>query len=248
MKKEIKILEVCPVCDSKLIRVNDQLFCKNNLCDAKVFKSIMHFVKAMKIKGMGEKTIEKLGLESINSIYTLSNKYLINELGEKLGTKLYNEIEKSKNTTVDKYITGFGIPLIGKTAAEKLAQHTNNIWNINKEVCKLSGLGEKATYNLLDWILHNEVNYEDLPIKTVEGFKQSEATLKVCITGKLTDFTSREKAKTYLKDYGIQVVSSVSSNIDYLVCDVENSSSSSVKKAEKLNKQVVTMKNLLKLI
>jgi len=244
---KIQILTQCPVCSSKLVRINDQLFCQNNLCDAKVFKSIIHFVKALKIKGLGEKTIEKLGLESINSIYTLSKDYIVSELGEKLGIKLYNEIEKSKNTTVDKFITGFGIPLVGKTASEKLAQHTNSIWNIDEKICKLAGLGEKATFNLLDWILHNKLDYENLPIKTVEGNKQTEATLKVCVTGKLKDFTSREKAKTYLKDYGIQVVSSVSSNIDYLVCDVEGSSSSSIKKANKLNISVITMNQLLKL-
>jgi DNA ligase (NAD+) len=202
----------------------------------------------MKIKGMGEKTIEKLNLESINSIYSLSKDYIISELGEKLGTKLYAEIEKSKTTTVDKYITSFGIPLVGKTASEKLAQYTNNIWNINESICKQAGLGEKATHNLIDWILHNKFKYENLPIKTVEGTKQPEATLKVCITGKLKDFASREKAKAYLKDYGIQVVSSVSSNVDYLVCDVEGSSSSSIKKAEKLNLPIVTMNQLLKLI
>ena len=248
MEKEIKILTNCPVCDSILVRINDQLFCQNNLCDAKVFKSIIHFVKALKIRGMGEKTIEKLNLDSINSIYNLSKDYLILELGEKLGTKLSDEIDKSKNTTVDKIITGFGIPLVGKTASEKLAQHTSSIWEINAKTCELAGLGEKATFNLLDWIMHNEERYKDLPIKTVEGSKQSEATFKVCITGKLSDFTSREKAKAYLKDYGIQVVSSVSSNINYLVCDVEGSSSSSIKKALKLDIEVVTMNHLLKLI
>ena len=244
---EIEILTQCPVCDSNLIRVKDQLFCQNNLCDAKVFKSIIHFVKAMKIKGMGEKTIEKLDLVSINSIYTLTRDYIISELGEKLGIKLYNEIEKSKNINVDKYITAFGIPLVGKTASEKLSQHTDSIWNIDEKMCKLAGLGEKATYNLTDWILHNKFEYENLPITTVKGKQQSEATIKVCVTGKLKDFTSREKAKAYLKDYGVQVVSSVSSNIDYLICDVEGSSSSSIKKANKLNISVITMNQLLKL-
>jgi len=247
---KIEIIKECPVCSSKLIRVNDQLFCKNTLCDAKVFKSIIHFVKALKIKGLGEKTIEKLDLDSINSIYNLSNELIKSTLGDKVGTKLISEIEKSKNTTVDKYITGFGIPLVGKTASEKLAQHTSDIWNIDANVCSLAGLGEKATNNLLDWILHNEDRYKNLPIKTLEVSPQTqtETTLKICVTGKLNDFTSREKAKTYLKDYGIQVVSSVSSNIDYLVCDVEGSSSSSVKKAKKLDIEVITMNNLLKLI
>ena len=244
---EIEILTQCPVCDSNLIRVKDQLFCQNNLCDAKVFKSIIHFVKTMKIKGMGEKTIEKLDLVSINSIYTLTRDYIISELGEKLGIKLYNEIEKSKNINVDKYITAFGIPLVGKTASEKLSQHTDSIWNIDEKMCKLAGLGEKATYNLTDWILHNKFEYENLPITTVKGKQQSETTIKVCVTGKLKDFTSREKAKAYLKDYGVQVVSSVSSNIDYLICDVEGSSSSSIKKANKLNISVITMNQLLKL-
>jgi len=241
----IQIPTHCPVCETKLDRVKDQLFCINNLCGAKGFKSIIHFVKTLKIKGMGEKTIEKLKLDSINSIYTLTKEFIINTLGEKLGTKLYNEIEKSKNIEIAKYITSFGISLVGKTAAEKLAPYTNNIWEINIEVCKLAGLGEKATNNLLDWILHNEFKYKDLPIKTVEGIKQSEATFKVCITGKLKEFKSREKAKAYLNDYGIKVVSSVSSNIEYLVCDVENSTSSSVKKAEKLNIPVITMNHLL---
>lgn len=245
---KIEILTHCPVCNSELVRINDQLFCQNNLCDAKAFKGIIHFVKALKIKGLGEKTIEKLNLDSINSIYYLSKESIINELGDKLGNKLYDEIEKSKEVPIDKFITGFGIPLIGKSAAEKLAQHTDSIWNITEEICKMAGLGDKATYNLLDWILHNEINYKDLPIKMIKVDKKPDASLKVCITGKLDNFKSRDAAKQYLKDYGIEVVSSVSSNINYLVCDVNGSTSSSIKKAEKLNISIITMNQLLKLI
>lgn len=248
---KIEIPTHCPVCDSKLERVNDQLFCNNLMCDAKAFRKIVHFVKAMKIKGLGEKTIEKLNLDSINSIYNLSKNYIISQLGEKLGEKLYNEIENSKNTTVDKYITSFGIPLVGKTASEKLARHTDNIWNIDKNICKLAGLGNIATNNLIDWILHNQDKYMDLPITTTSDLVYSnapEVNLKVCVTGKLKDFTSREKAKEHLKDYGVQVVSSVSKNITYLICDIEGSTSSSVRKAEKLNIPIITMNQLLKLI
>ena len=57
--KKIEIPVNCPVCDSKLELVQDQLFCRNSSCDAQVQGKLEHFAKTMKIKGLGPRTIDK---------------------------------------------------------------------------------------------------------------------------------------------------------------------------------------------
>ena len=86
-----------PACSSVLEFVNDQLFCKNNLCPAQSAKKLEHFAKTLKIKGLGPATIARLGLEDYHDIYSLSQEEISFLLdSEKLGTKLHAEIEKSK--------------------------------------------------------------------------------------------------------------------------------------------------------
>jgi len=241
----------CPVCESELERVNDQLFCRNDACDAKSSKRVQHFVKTMKIKGLGPATIEKLDLERINDLYELSLDGMITQLGEKVGTKLFNEIAQSKTIPLATFIQAFGIPLIGNSATTKLAKHTDSLWNIDGTVCANAGLGKVATANLLQWINNNRINYSDLPITPVVESKEevvTEELFKVVITGKLNDYSSRNKAKDFLDTNGVTVMSGVSSKVNYLICDLEDSSSSSHTKAEKLNIPIISMNDLLNII
>lgn len=238
------------MCESKLDRINDQLFCRNDSCDAKSSKKIQHFVKTMKIKGLGPASLEKLNLESINDLYELSEGELTSKLGEKIGTKLYTEIVNSRTVPLSIFIQAFGIPLIGNSATTKLAKVTDSLWNINEEVCKKAGLGKVVTNNLLQWINKNEVNYRDLPVTPIVNkteVKETENLFKVVITGKLNDFSSRNKAKDFLATKGITVVDTVSKNINYLICD-QNSISSSSTKATALNIPIITMNDLLNII
>ena len=69
---KVKILKNCPSCNSDLIRIKDQLFCKNKTCPAINYKQVINYAKVLKIKGLGEKTIEKLSLKSISDIYYLT--------------------------------------------------------------------------------------------------------------------------------------------------------------------------------
>ena len=246
----IEIPTNCPECNSTLTRENDQLFCTYKGCSAQSNKKLLHFAKTLKIMGLGEKTIEKLGIVKIGDLYNLTYDNIESKLcSEKLAHKLLAEIEKSKEVSLDIYISALGIPLVGKSVSSKLSTVIDNLWDVSREDCKKAGIGEKATNNLLSWINDNKDEYNSLPIKTISNKKviPSSYIAKVCITGKLKDFASRTEAKQLLESLGVQVMSSVSSNIDYLVCDVE-SSSSSYKKAKKLNKQIITMNNLLNII
>jgi DNA ligase (NAD+) len=246
----LNIPNSCPVCESKLERVNDQLFCRNDNCDAKSTKKLQHFVKTMKIKGLGPASLEKLNLDSINDLYKLSLEEISSILGEKIGTKLYDEIAKSKTVPLATYIQSFGIPLIGNSATTKLAKHTDSIWNIDETVCNKAGLGKVATSNLLQWIKKNEVNYSDLPVTPIVNSNEvkTEELFKIAITGKLNDFSSRTKAKDFLANKGIAVMSTVTKNVKYLITDQEDSSSSSSKKATTLGIPIITMNDLLNII
>ncbi len=243
----ILILRQCPNCNSELERVKDQLFCRNSNCSATASKRILHFIKVMKIKGLGEKTLDKLKLESINDIYELTIDNLITIMGDKIGSKLYTEISNSRVIELSIFIASFGIPLIGNSASTKLATAIESLWDIDTEICKKAGLGDKATSNLVAWIAENKEAYCNLPITTtVSNIETPENILyNVVITGKLNDFASRAKAKQFLESKGIVVLSSLSSKISFLICDTGSKTSSSYKKAIQMNIPIITMNDLL---
>ena len=241
----ITIPKDCPSCNSKLARINAQLFCYNPDCSAKLSKIVRGYAAKVKLRGLGEVTIKKLGLTNIQGIYNLTEEFIIDTIGEALGTKLAREIEKAKRLDLGTFLSGCSIYLIGTTAGRKLAALTNNPDNIDKELCKQAGLGEKATKSLLDW-LSKEYIYMDLPIRfnDVEQVESStEAIINVCITGRLSNYT-KSKATDLLKPYGINVVNTVNKNTAYLICDAEKGSAKE-KKAIQLNIEIISMKKLM---
>lgn len=239
----ISIPTHCPSCNSEIERVNDQIFCRNPTCGDKLSKVVRGYAVKTKIKGLGEKTIEKLGLTNIQSIYDLNEDVIINTIGKALGVKLIGEIEKAKQLDLGTFLSACSINLIGSTAGRKVATLTNNPEEINKELCKKAGLGEKATASLTDW-LSNEYILMDLPIQFDEVVvkEEIEATMKVCITGRLNGYT-KASATELLNTYNVQVVSTVN-QADMLLLN-ERKGSAKEKQAEKLNKSIVTMDELL---
>lgn len=241
----IKIPEVCPSCGSKLKEVNEQLFCVNKQCPAQSLKKLEHFCKVMKIKGMGPKTLEKLNFEYISDIYNFSLEYYINILGEKVGRKLFLEVESSKTADLATILEAFSIPLIGGTASKKIASVVSSIDEINEVTCKTAGLGEKATQQLLEWLSSKE--YKELPFdyksesKSVVGGNKN---ITVCITGKLENFSNRNEATKYLESLGFKCTTSVTKNTDVLV-DEEGRESSKSEKAKELGIPILTIQQLI---
>ncbi len=239
----------CPTCDSTLELVKDQLFCRNNECEAKFSKLIEHFAKTLKIKGLGPKTIEKLPLSSISDIYSISENEISDEIGNKLGKKLFDQIEKSKSVDAKTLLPAFSIPLIGNTATKRLFNKISHMHDITPTSCVSAGLGPKSCTNLLTWY-HNEFkdNLEYLPFSFRADVQEPTAESigkSVCITGKLNDFKNRTLAKEYLESLGFTVTSSVTKKTDYLV-DEEGRKSSKSTKAESYGIPILTIKEIIK--
>jgi NAD-dependent DNA ligase len=137
---------------------------------------------------------------------------------EKLAAKLVEEIEKSKSASLDLLLPAFSIPLIGKTAAEKLCKVINHISELTSEVCEKAGIGPKATENLLNWFEEEFVGISSLPFTfSTAGIESKPTKGIVCITGKLKSFKTKAEAEKFLLDLGYIVKSSITKEVTILV-------------------------------
>jgi len=216
---EIKAPEVCPSCNSLLEWNNNMLYCKNTTCSAKINKQLEHFSQTLKIKGLGPATIKKLCISSILDLYSLSSEEIKALLAsEKLAEKLIYELENSKSVSLNRLLPAFAIPLVGKSASEKLANVCDNIYDIDQWKCREAGLGEKTTKNLLDWLLINKVSIEYLPFNfKFEKPKPKGKAGIVCITGKLKSFKTKAEATEMLQSLGYIVRPTLTKDVMFLV-------------------------------
>jgi NAD-dependent DNA ligase len=242
-KQKIEIPTHCPSCNSQLEQVNSQLFCKNNSCSAQSTKKIEAFVKKMKIKGLGPASISKLGFVRPIEMYENSLEYYVEVLGEKIGQKVFNEIENSRITTFATFLSALSIPLIGDTASKKIATVANSFYHLDRQELPI---GQKACENLDNWYTQNWEEVENLEKNFI--FQKIERNItdkgKVCITGKLNDFSNRTKAKEFLENQGYTVTNTISGKTDYLVCE-DGSNSSKTKKAESLGIPIVKIVDII---
>ncbi len=212
----------CPACNSELELVNDQLFCRNPQCPAQWDKKVEHFASTLKIKGLGPATLNKLQIQDYQELYTLTVDEIQVRLGSlKLAEKLFDEIEKSKQSKLVTIIPAFSIPLIGRSASQKLCDTISHIEDISEKSCTEAGIGPKASANLLYWL---ETEYYPNNYKTTLPFnwnnkinEKKAVTGVVCITGKLKSYPTKAFAEKVLNQYGYVVKSSLTKDCTHLI-------------------------------
>lgn len=132
--KDILFPESCPVCDSAIEKLEGEAVarCTGGLyCKAQRKEAMKHFAsrKALDVDGLGDKLIEQLvDAEMVKSpadffaldIASLSS---MERMGEKSAVNLVNSLEKSKKTTLAKFLYSLGIREVGEATAQNLAQH-----------------------------------------------------------------------------------------------------------------------------
>jgi len=242
----IEIPTECPCCNYPLELVNDQLFCRNTACSAQLNKKVEHFCKTLGIKGMGSRTVEKLGLSDITELFYLDSDQVVESLGsEKIALKLLDEIERSKSADLATVIVSFSIPLVGSTASKKLCEVVTSVDEISYDTCKQAGLGDKVTQNLVNWL---ETDFQEMreflpfSFKSQKNSNTNTNQKTICITGKLSSYKTKAEAYKSLEEAGYTPVESVTKTTNYLV-DEEDKGSSKRKKAESLGITIITNLN-----
>jgi DNA ligase (NAD+) len=235
--------DTCPSCASELEVVNDVLYCNNPNCPEKTLKVLEKFVKAVGIKGLGPATITKLDFNSIIDIFETTQEDFVECLGNKIGPKVYNEICLAKeNMTMQLLIQGFGIPLIGAVAAEKLTVDCTDLRNLN-----IANLGQKAQENVISWLEENTylIDYfADWKFKQMQSNKEQViGAIEVCSTGKVNGYT-RDGLAEFLSEKGFKLVNNITKNTKYLISE-NISTSAKTRKAVEVGIKIVTLNELL---
>lgn len=266
--KKFVLPDKCPVCKSKVVRDEGEavIRCPNEECPARVVERIKHFVSrnAMNIEGLGDKIIERLVLDKglikdISDIYRLKIDDLINleGFGEKSAKKLIDAINRSKKTTLKRFIFAIGIRHIGENMAGIIADYFGNIEMLMKAdeetLQKIPQIGEETAKEIIRFF-QNKKNVElvkkliDLGIEfekvnKVEG--DSLNGLTFVITGTLSNFT-RDGVKEFIIRNGGKVLSSVSKKLDYLVVGADPGSK--LVKAQELGIKIISEEDLIKMV
>lgn len=240
----------CPCCDSELELVNEQLFCRNQYCSAQWSKKLESFASTLKIKGLGPATLVKLQVQDYPELYELTVDEIQQRLGSiKLAEKLYDELQKSKSSKLVDILPAFSIPLIGRSASQKLCDKISHIEDISENSCTEAGIGPKASASLLRWLdteFYPNKYIDNLPFNWNNKIKEKkEVTGVVCISGKLKSYPTKAHATLVLEKSGYVVKSSLTKDCTHLI---NESGIESAKTKTARDRGVVIITNLKKLI
>lgn len=267
-----ELIDTCPSCGTKLVIKNtgtaNVLYCPNENCPARNLARFEHFVskKAMDIQGLSSATLELLishgYLHNFRDIYHLSEHtnelYSLDGLGKKSVQKLLQSIEKSRNVTLDRFITALGIPNVGSSAAKAISKKFNGnhyefvqALSSGYDFSQIDDFGEITNKSLHDWWDSKDPMVELLPMEMnfiVDSSSSSNANLdgkSFCITGSLTHYANRDALVKAIEDNGGKYVSSVSKKTDYLINNDKTSTSGKNKKAIDLNIPIISEEDFL---
>ncbi len=265
----------CPSCNSKLHYVPENIIirCDNGLnCPAQNYERIRHFVSknAMDIEGLGRKQLEflidKVLIKNPLDIFFLKEKNEASLIklenmdgwGKKSVDNLFNNIEKSKNVSLARFIYALGIRHIGEQNAKLLAREFGSYVNfitqmellkendpeIYQKLNDIDGIGDKMLVDIINFfdIKENIELIKNLSaVLNIEDYKETRE--QSSLTGKIVVFTgslptlSRSEAKATAEKLGAKVAASVSSNTDLVIAGED--AGSKVKKAKELGIKII---------
>ena len=268
--KKFRMPTECPECGSALVRIDDEAIirCSGGLvCPAQQKQSIIHFAsrKAMDIEGLGDKSVEQLvtvGLiHELPDIFKLKLEQLINldRMAEKSSRNLLDAIEKSKSTSLPRFIYALGIRNVGESTAKDLAGFYGDLDEIMKQTEEslqiVPDIGPTVAKSISDFFRQTKsrevinsliglgVHWPKYDIK--KSSSGIFATKTFVLTGTLPSM-SREEAKSIIEMNGGKVVGSVSKKTDYVVAGSD--AGSKLTTAQELGLKIISQQELLKLI
>ena len=273
------IPDKCPICGqpTNVVKDNDSevLMCTNDNCKGRLLGKLVHATSknALDIEGLSEATIEKfidLGwLTSITSIYYLADHRKemeqLDGFGKKSVEKLLRAIDKSRITTLDRFLCALSIPMVGKTAskliAEKIKYNFNDFMHLMKNNDAnyfsetIDGIGESITNSLNDYFDKHFAAVFDLatlfkfetPIVSDKSNNSLDGKIFV-ITGSVNHYPNRDALKSDIETHGGKVSGSISSKTSYLINNDINSTSSKNQKAKSLGIPIISEEQYLEMI
>lgn len=264
----------CPVCGSDVERVEGEAVarCTGGLiCGAQRKESLKHFVsrRAMDVDGMGDKIIEQLVekeyVKTPANLYRLSAGILtgLDRMGPKSATNLVNALDKSKETTLARFLYALGIREVGEATAANLAAHFGSldalreadvealkaVQDVGEVVAKhvRHFLSEEHNQKVIEELISPEIgiNWPAPQVVVAEEIDSPFAGKTVVLTGSLS-LMPRDEAKDRLAALGAKVSGSVSKKTDMVIAG--EAAGSKLAKAQELGIPVIDEAEMIRLL
>ena len=257
----------CPVCGAEVEREDGEAAyrCTGLACPAKLKESLKFFGArgSMDIEGLGEKIIEQLvdkGLvHDAGDLYHLSKEQIasLDRMAEKSAQNLLDAIEKSKTTTLPRFVSSLGVRHVGEATAKQLAEHFGDfphimgaseeqlraVRDVGPEVARSIAhfFAQEQNRRVIDKLLKAGVRFPKVVARRDGKFSGQTFVL----TGTLSSMT-RPEAQKRIEALGGKVSSSVSKLTTYVVAGAE--AGSKLDKAQQLGVKIVDEDEFLGMI
>jgi DNA ligase (NAD+) len=263
---------LCPVCGSPIVRAEEEAIARCSggwvKCPAQRKGGLLHFVsrRAMDIEGLGDQLVEQLVDRGI--VHTAADLYRLglgslaelDRMAEKSASNVVKAIEKSKSTTLARFIYALGIRHVGESTARELARHFGSldallradenqlleVADIGPVVARsiLQFLADPMNLELVEQLRANGVHWEE-GAGLVEPGSRPLLGLTFVLTGTLPSLT-REEAGERILAAGGKLSASVSKKTSYVVAGAD--AGSKLAKAETLGIAVIDEAELLRML
>jgi DNA ligase (NAD+) len=267
--KKVKLPKHCPVCGADVIKPEGEAIarCMGGLfCRAQIHEGIRHFAsrKAMNIDGLGDKVIalllEEKYIHKAPDIYRLTQEKLaeLPRFAEKSAENLFNAIQKSKKTTLPRFLYALGIRDVGETTARALAESFGDLPPLlqasEEDLQAVADIGpvisthihtffqQKHNIEIIQQLIELGVHWTKLKVSAQSRPLSGKSYV---ITGTLESMT-REQAEEELKIRGAKVSSSVSSKTTAVI--VGENPGSKLDKARSLKVPIIDETHFINLI
>jgi len=236
--RPIVMENICPSCGTELKLVNDQLFCTNDICQAKLLYGTKHMVgrDALNIDGLSEQSIQKM----MDAGYIINNPWDIFDVSEaqilrldgfakKSAKKIYDNIQSARNCDFDKAIYASGIELVGRKVSKDIAKEFET-WGSLKTSLEVEtrdrlrcivGIGDNiidsfiSNFNLLEELM-GYLNIKQLEKKEVSNTNNPFTGKKIYATGTFLNY-KKDELKAIIEGLDAEFTSGYAKSLDYLV-------------------------------
>jgi len=265
-EKRFRMPAACPVCGADVVRHEGEVAyrCIGLSCPAQLKQAVRFFGArgAMDIEGLGEKLVDQLVerelVRDLADLYRLDEDTLagLERMGKKSAVNLRAQIERSKQTTLARFLVALGIRQVGEATAKALAEHFGRLDRLmdatEEELQEVRDVGPEVAASIRRFFAERQnrrviQRLLDLGVKPapVTRAKGPLAGKKFVLTGGLAAMT-RPEAQRRIEALGGRVVSSVSKETDYVVVGAEPGSK--LAKAKKLGVPILEESDFLRLL
>jgi DNA ligase (NAD+) len=243
--KIFKMPAHCPQCGSAIVRLPDEAIarCTGGLiCPAQRKQALLHFAgrRAMDIEGLGEKLVDQLVdggiVKTAADVYALTMPTLagLERMAEKSAANVVAAIEKSKTSTLARFVFALGILHVGEATAKDLAQHFGNLDALMgadaAALEEVHDVGPVLAESIADFFAERH-NRDVIAALRAAGVQWKETEPQRAPSGRLAGLTfvltgtlpslSRDEAKAMIESQGGKVAGSVSKKTNFVVAGAE---------------------------